>query len=369
VATLVVFALWVAGTAHAQGSDWPAPLPAQASAQQATTDQAGMTGAAADDAQPTNIFVSLRINSPGDDGPVTQTSTTAVAADTANDAATAQTAWQDWAPGARAAEAAPQASAQESGTKQAAATQATATRPHPTNVVVSVRVNSPGNDGPVTQSSAVAVAAQSKNAAATSQEARQAQTGAEGVATEPTAAAPAPGAVADRTSSPTVPTTPASSAPCVRVAPGEAMRIVITLGSCRHVAPKRATTAPKRHATKHVTTAQPAPPVAAAPPAPVVHAAPAVTAAPPASAPPTPRAAPKPRPAAPAQRPRAAEPKALDPLAAATRVANLVAAAAPPPQPGGAQYEVMLALLLAMLGAAAVWSYGGAFRYRYRRWR
>jgi hypothetical protein len=33
----------------------------------------------------------------------------------------------------------------------------------------------------------------------------------------------------------------------------------------------------------------------------------------------------------------------------------------------------MLVLLLAMLGAAAVWSYGGAHRYRYRfrywRWR
>jgi len=29
----------------------------------------------------------------------------------------------------------------------------------------------------------------------------------------------------------------------------------------------------------------------------------------------------------------------------------------------------MLALLLAMLGAAAVWSYGGRYRYRYWRWR
>src|SRR5438552_18066903 len=88
VATLVAFALWLAGIARAQGSDWPAPLPAQASAQQATTGQAGMTSADATDAQPTNIFISLRINSPGDNGPVMQTSTTAVAGDTANDAAT-----------------------------------------------------------------------------------------------------------------------------------------------------------------------------------------------------------------------------------------------------------------------------------------
>src|ERR671935_99271 len=94
VATLVVVALWLAGTARAQGSDWPAPLPAQASAQQATTRQAGMTSADAADARPTNIFVSLRVNSPGDNGPVTQTSTTAASGDTTNDAATAQDAEQ-----------------------------------------------------------------------------------------------------------------------------------------------------------------------------------------------------------------------------------------------------------------------------------
>src|SRR2546421_7729683 len=102
VAILVVFALWLAGTARAQGSDWPEPLPAQASAQQSTTEQGAITAADATDAQPTNIFVSVRVNSPGDNGPVTQTATTAVAGDSANDAATAQDASQDWAPGARA---------------------------------------------------------------------------------------------------------------------------------------------------------------------------------------------------------------------------------------------------------------------------
>src|ERR671930_2240583 len=95
-ATFGVLALWLAGIARAQGSDWPAPLPAQASAQQATTGQAAITNADAADAQPTNIFVSLRIDSPGDNGPVTQTATTAVAGDAANDAGTAQDEWQDW---------------------------------------------------------------------------------------------------------------------------------------------------------------------------------------------------------------------------------------------------------------------------------
>jgi hypothetical protein len=353
VATLVVFVLWLAGTARAQGSDWPSPLPAQASAQQATTEQAGITSADAEDAQPTNIFVSLRVDSPGDNGPVTQTSTTAVAADTANDAATAQDAWQDWDSGDRAAQPAPQASAQDSDTTQAAATSATATQPKPTNVVVSVRVNSPGDDGPVTQASTVAVGAESKNTAATAQKAEQAQAGAPSALTS---AAPPPGAVAER---------PAAASPppanCVRVAPGAPTRIVITIGeACRHdVAPQRVAAAPKKRE-------KPVQVVPAEPPAPVVHAAPAVSSAPPASSPP--RVAPKPRPAPAAARPRAAEPKSLDPLAASVKVADLVAAASAP-QNGETRYALMLALLLSMLGTAALWSYGGVHRYRFWRWR
>jgi hypothetical protein len=369
VATLAVFSLWLAGVARAQGSDWPAPLPAQASAQQATTHQAGLTAADATDAQPTNIFVSLRIDSPGDNGPVTQTATTAVAGDTANDAGTAQDAWQDWDSGGHTAEPAPQATAQESTTDQGAATTATATRPQPTNVVVSVRVNSPGDDGPVTQASTVAVAAQSTNTAATAQKAQQAQTGAGGVATAPTAPTPpAPGAVADRPADASAAPTAPAPASCVKVAPGTgATRIVITLGkSCRQVAPpkravapKRATVVPKTHETPPVEAAPPA----VAPAAPVVREA-SVSPAPPSPSPPSspPRAAPKPRPAPPGPRP------SLDPLAASTKVAALVAAAPVPPA-GEAQYGVMLALLLAMLGAAAVWSHGGVRRYCFWRWR
>src|ERR687887_289112 len=93
-ATLAVFALWLAGTARAQGSDWPAPLPAQASAQQATTRQAGMTSADATHAKPTNVVISVRVNSPGNDAPVTQSSAVAVGAASKNTAATAQKAKQ-----------------------------------------------------------------------------------------------------------------------------------------------------------------------------------------------------------------------------------------------------------------------------------
>jgi pilus assembly protein FimV len=371
VASLGVLALSLAlatGTARGQGVT---DDPGQASAQQATTGQAAMTGADAEDAAPTNIFISLRINSPGDNGPVTQTSTTAVAGEATNEAATAQDAWQhtDAVDEVAQPQPLPQASAQDAATNQAAATNATATRPKPTNVVVSVRVNSPGDDAPVTQSSAVAVGAESKNTAATAQQAQQAQQ-AQGAAARPAAPAvsappaPAPGAVADQPGASAPPAPPT----CVRVAPGSAAtRIVITIGkSCRQVAAKRA--APPRPRLRTPAPAHAAPP---APAAPVVHQVAAASPAPAAS--PPPRAAatqPHPAPAKPTLRPHAAESKSLDPLAASTKVGDLVAAAALPPTDGEARYEVMLALLLAMLGAAALWSYGGAHRYyRLRRWR
>jgi len=387
VASVGVFALSLAvatGTARGQGiSDWPAPIapgaaPAQANTQQATTGQAATTSADATDAQPTNIFISLRVDSPGDNGPVSQTDTTAVAGNAANDAATAQDAWQHSDSGAQPAQGQPQASAQDSGTSQAAAARATATRPKPTNVVVSVRVNSPGYDAPVTQSSTVAVGAASKNAAATAQTAHQTQVAASPAAPAPPTAAPpepARGAVAERPAVPQSSALPDASAPpaCVRVAPGPAgtaaTRIAITIGEpCHEDAGKRAavprfhTSIPATRRQTHETPVHAAPPVPAAP---VVQEVAAVSPAPAASSPP--RATP-PRPAPATRRPHAAASKSLDPLAASTRAGELVAAAALP-SAGGAQYEVMLALLLAMLGAAAVWSYGGARRYRFRRWR
>src|SRR5919198_527524 len=113
LASLGVLALsFVIATETARGQgipDSPATDIAQASEQQATTGQAASTSADAMDAQPTNILVSLRINSPGDNGPVSQTSTTAVAGDAANDAATAQDGWQDWDSDHQAGEGQPQA--------------------------------------------------------------------------------------------------------------------------------------------------------------------------------------------------------------------------------------------------------------------
>jgi hypothetical protein len=367
-----MLALGVAtGTARGQGIPDSSATELQASGQETTTDQAATANADATDAEPTNVFVSLRVDSPGDNGPVSQTATTAVAGAAENDAATAQDAWQDWDSGG-AVDAAPQASAQESDTDQAAASTATAARAKPTNVVVSIRVNSPGDDGPVTQSSTVAVASQAKNAAATAQKAQQAAAGSPGgdVATAAPAASPKParGAVADQPAAapPDAPAPPS----CVSVAPGKATtRIVITLGATCHDAKRAPRPAARPVARKHVPAAArpasvqaPATAPALAPVEPVAH----VVAAP-APAREIHKAAPKP---AALPRPRAAEPKALDPLAASTRAGNVVAAATLPVTDvadGGASYALMLALLLATLAAAAVWSYGGAHHYRFRR--
>src|SRR5919199_439811 len=98
VASVCLLALWlaVAGTARGQGiPDSPAPeAPAQASGQEATTGQAATANADAAGDHPTNVVVSVRVNSPGDDGPVKQSSTVAVGAEATNTAATAQKAQQ-----------------------------------------------------------------------------------------------------------------------------------------------------------------------------------------------------------------------------------------------------------------------------------
>lgn len=345
-------------TQPARGQDavaeWPEPL-AQTSGQQASTGQAATSSADATDSQPTNILISVRIDSPGDNGPVTQTATTAVAGEAANDAATAQDASQDWTSAGRTAAAQPQASAQDSGADQAAASTATATRARPVNTVISVRVNSPGDDAPVTQSSTIVVGSEAKNAAATAQKARQAQVGgASGAAARPAPAAPpspTPGAVAEpAAAAPQQAAAPPSAPACVSVARGKA--IVITIDPTCHAAQSH----PRAQAVRRWTR-KPAPPrptpvpaPAAAPPAPVVHEVAAASTQPPARP-----SRPGPRPVQPAPR------KLVDPLAAATKVREFVAAAGVPSE-RGTGYQLLLALLLATLGAAAAWSYTAAKR-------
>jgi hypothetical protein len=98
-----------------------------------TSQAVAAADAAAAQVGAANLDVSVRIDSPGDNGAVTQT--------IAAQADAAQTA------------------AQTADTAQVTSAQADTTQVAPTNVVVSVRIASPGTDGPVTQTSTADAAA------------------------------------------------------------------------------------------------------------------------------------------------------------------------------------------------------------------
>src|SRR5690606_8924219 len=70
-----------------------------------------------------------------------------------------------------------QAVGQAAQSEQSATSSATSTQENPTNANTSVRVNSPGDDGPVTQANLAAATAVAANANETEQEAEQAQSG------------------------------------------------------------------------------------------------------------------------------------------------------------------------------------------------
>jgi hypothetical protein len=325
VLSFVVLALTGTGTARAA-------VPGQGSEQVTDAEQVATAGATAIDSQPMNVFVSVRIDSRGDDGPVTQTSTTTVVGAAENTASTDQAAEQDWAPSplaapaatpatATSAEAPAQASGQDADTDQAAAATALATQPRPVNVVVSVRVNSPGDDGPITQTSTVVVAATAGNTASMAQTAAQAQD----------VAPPVPEAAAH----PAAPRARAFKPAPKRAAPAPA------------AAPK-----PAPHTAEAA--AAPAPQPASLVKAPVPSPQPA-KAAPPAKAHPSPPVAAK-------QRIWPRTPRELAPLPSSAHlaVAQLV------PVSGGARWSVLLALTL-LLGAFVAAGLGSSLSFVLRR--
>jgi hypothetical protein len=106
--------------------------------------------------QPGNVVISIRIDSPGDGGAIDQSNTAVGQADAANTAATSQ--------GAGGAE-----SSLSSATQQAAAALASALQQQPRNVVISIRINSPGNDGPINQANTAVANAGSANTSNTAQ--------------------------------------------------------------------------------------------------------------------------------------------------------------------------------------------------------
>jgi hypothetical protein len=132
----------------------PAPAPGQ----QAATDQNAGANAAVGQQQPRNIVVSVRINSPGNDGPINQTNLAAGSASGTNTAASNQGAAGAGQPGSQGAE-----------TSQTAGSNAVVEQDDAGNIVISIRINSPGNNGAVNQTNTTIAVSNSGNVSITDQ--------------------------------------------------------------------------------------------------------------------------------------------------------------------------------------------------------
>jgi hypothetical protein len=174
-----------------------APAPDVKSPEMVMNDQTAEAVASVTQNQPTNMVVTIRIDSPGDNGPISQTNVAAGSANGTNDAATTQGGASGGA-------------GQDASTTQQAGANTTVTQDGAGNYVVSVRINSPGNDGPVTQTNAAAGSSNAQNTSATSQ---GVQTQAAAPRKTPKKAAPASHASKAATVAPASPTTPQAQSP------------------------------------------------------------------------------------------------------------------------------------------------------------
>jgi epidermal growth factor receptor substrate 15 len=161
----------------------PAPDPPPSEAQSQTSSQSAPTSQHADatatsnQVAPTNINVSVRINSPGDNGPVNQTnsSTANAVGDNAN---TVNQDVSQTESGGRPPSAQSQSARQDAPTTQVGNATSTSNQVAPTNFNITIRNKSPGDDGAVTQTNASSSTASASNANAANQDARQLQSGA-----------------------------------------------------------------------------------------------------------------------------------------------------------------------------------------------
>lgn len=122
--------------------------------------------------KPSNENISVRVLSPGNDGPVTQSNTASSDATAANLNGTKQTAEQNQAGGAGS-----QLIGQAADNEQNAGALAATVQEKPSNTNVNVRVLSPGSNGPVTQSNDASSNATAANLNGTKQTADQTQSG------------------------------------------------------------------------------------------------------------------------------------------------------------------------------------------------
>ncbi|MGZ6660504.1 MAG: hypothetical protein ACXVHL_24355 [Solirubrobacteraceae bacterium] len=141
----------------------------QSSQQNAQTDQAAPAQSSAQQIDPSNSNISVRVLSPGSDGNVTQSNNATSTANASNTGSTTQSGKQvqgDSGSGVQSA-------TQNAETKQLAGAASSAEQNHPSNSNISVRVLSPGSDGNVTQSNTDTSTATATNTAPVTQTATQ----------------------------------------------------------------------------------------------------------------------------------------------------------------------------------------------------
>ncbi len=150
----------------------------QAAGQAASNAQTASSNATSTQTTPTNSNISVRIDSPGNAGAVTQTNNSTAASLAANANTADQSATQQQAGGACCASGSgTQAVGQTASNDQSATSDATSTQYMPTNTNVAVRIGSPGNDGSVTQTNASVALSAAANLNHTAQTASQSQAG------------------------------------------------------------------------------------------------------------------------------------------------------------------------------------------------
>ena len=153
----------------------PAPGQAQTSSHSAPVTQKADAEARSTQMAPRNVNVVIRIDSPGEEGPVTQTNTSVASATGNNSNATNQDATQNQTGGGGSAGQSQWAD-QSAPTTQSGSASAISNQVAPLNANIVIRNKSPGDTGPVTQTNSSQATAQAANDNGLNQSAMQTQT-------------------------------------------------------------------------------------------------------------------------------------------------------------------------------------------------
>jgi hypothetical protein len=165
---LVLLASLVLCLAIGGGSALAQSPAVQAAGQAAETSQSANANSTAQQTNPTNSAVSIRIGSPGNSGSVDQSNRNGSQAEAGNAARTSQGVAQGGGSGGGV-----QNADQDADTSQSANANSSGVQVNPSNGAISIRIHSPGTDGPVSQSNDNASRSRAGNEAATGQTAIQ----------------------------------------------------------------------------------------------------------------------------------------------------------------------------------------------------